>query len=344
MTMNKHLEYRTEWVREDFIDFLAEKVNPLWAWKKAKAQIVAKTNLAEDFVCIELQPNQHFKSASYLAGQSILVTVPIDGIRYQRSYSLVKIMENGNLMIAVKRQGRVSNALSQQHLGCVLEISQTQGEFILKRQPHEALMIASGSGITAIFALIDEALKCRPHIAKIDLIYFSRDDAFHRELQNLADQNPRFKYHHINTLLQQKHISHELLSQLVTQFEQRECYACGAANMMQALTQIYQEHNLLAQLHKEYFQVAIDDTQTAQAVTFRRSQQQFLAQSNLLESAEQAGLRPAHGCRIGVCNTCSCTKVQGVVKNLLTGELDTNSNTQIKLCISQAVSPVVINL
>ncbi|MEG2300081.1 MAG: ferredoxin reductase, partial [Acinetobacter sp.] len=64
----------------------------------------------------------------------------------------------------------------------------------------------------------------------------------------------------------------------------------------------------------------------------------------LLDSAEQAGLRPAHGCRMGICNTCSCTKVQGVVRNLLTGELDQNNNTQIKLCISQAVSPVVINL
>ena len=62
------------------------------------------------------------------------------------------------------------------------------------------------------------------------------------------------------------------------------------------------------------------------------------------DSAEQAGLRPAHGCRMGICNTCSCTKVQGVVRNLLTGELDQNNNTQIKLCISQAVSPVVINL
>ena len=40
--MGKHVEYRPEWVREDFIDFLAEKVNPLWAWKKAKARIVAK--------------------------------------------------------------------------------------------------------------------------------------------------------------------------------------------------------------------------------------------------------------------------------------------------------------
>ena len=32
------------------------------------------------------------------------------------------------------------------------------------------------------------------------------------------------------------------------------------------------------------------------------------------------------------------------VKNVLTGEIDHGSNTQIKLCISQAISPVTINL
>src|SRR5690554_1557936 len=57
-----------------------------------------------------------------------------------------------------------------------------------------------------------------------------------------------------------------------------------------------------------------------------------------------AGLSPAHGCRMGICNTCSCTKVSGSVLNLLTGEIDHNHNTQIKLCVTQAISPVVINL
>ncbi len=64
------------------------------------------------------------------------------------------------------------------------------------------------------------------------------------------------------------------------------------------------------------------------------AQQDFLAEGNLLESAEKAGLKPAHGCRMGICDTCSCTKLQGSVKNLLTGEIDHANNTQIKLCVS----------
>ena len=142
--MGKHVEYRPEWVREDFIDFLVEKVNPLWAWKKAKARIVAKHHLSDDFVYMQLQPNHHFKATDYQAGQSILVTVLIAGVRWQRSYSIVEILENGNLVIAVKQQGKFSNALTQQPVKSVVEISQTQGEFVLKSQLHSALMIASG--------------------------------------------------------------------------------------------------------------------------------------------------------------------------------------------------------
>ncbi len=122
-----------------------------------------------------------------------------------------------------------SNALTQQPVKSVVEISQTQGEFVLKTQPHSALMIASGSGITAIYALINAALKQPQIVSNIDLIYFTRDDAFHAELQSLVEHYPQFKYHHINTLTHKQHLSQDLLSQKVEGFEQRECYACGAA-------------------------------------------------------------------------------------------------------------------
>ena len=114
--------------------------------------------------------------------------------------------------------------------------------------------------------------------------------------------------------------------------------------MMQSLQQIYTDLKIQNQLKQEYFQVLADESLAEQSVTFLRSQQQFLAKTNLLESAEQAGLKPTHGCRMGMCNTCTCTKVSGSTQNMLTGEIDHAANTQIKLCISQALSPVVINL
>ena len=341
--MVNHVQYKPEWVREDFVDFLAEKLHPTWAWKKVKAQLSARKALSDDFIQLQLRPNKNFKADQVKAGQSILVTVVIQGVHQQRSYSVVDILPNKDLVIAVKRQGLVSQALTNMAVNSVIEISQAQGDFVVDPQlPMPMLLIASGSGITAIYALLKQMLRNADQ--KVDLLYFTRDNAYHEEIQSLTQQYPQFKYHHVNTRQTAQHFSPSLLTACIPDFQQRACYACGAAPMMQSIQQLYAELQLTHVLKTEYFQIQVDSTLEAQPVTFLRAQQQFQAQNNLLESAEKAGLRPAHGCRMGICNTCSCTKIQGAVRNLLTGEIDAQSNTQIKLCISQAVSPVVINL
>ena len=340
--MSNYFNYRPEWIREDFVDFIAEKIHPLWAWKRIKASVISVRALSDDFYQLQLRPNHNFQHQQVRAGQSILVTLPIDGVHQQRSYSIVELTATGDIVIAVRVQGQVSLALSQLTAGAVLEISQAQGDFVLQPNEQPLLLVASGSGITAIYSLLKEALATtqRP----LHLIYFSRDEAFHVKLQLLAEQNSQFHYHHINTRQQKQHLNLQLLQQYVPDFEQAETYACGHHAMMQSIQQIYQERGITAQLKQEYFQVNIDDALGSQPVTFLRSQQQFDASGTLLVSAEEAGLRPAHGCRMGICNACSCTKVSGSTKNILTGEIDHDSNSQIRLCIHQAVSPVVINL
>lgn len=340
--MNSYVTYKPEWIREDFVDFIAEKINPIWAWKRTKASVVEMQNLSDDFVKITLRPNHNFQHQQLYAGQSILVTVVIDGVRQQRSYSVVEQLINGDLIIAVKIQGRVSRALADIKLHSVIEISQAQGDFVLDRTPQPILLIASGSGITAIYALLKQALA--QNCPEIDMIYFSRDDAFHVELSQLASQYTQFNYHHINTTQTQQHLDQALLKRLSPHYEQRLTYACGANAMMTSLNQLYQAEGIEHLLKQEFFQLLVDENAEQHQVVFLRSQNEFEANTNLLQSAEKAGLKPTHGCRIGICNTCTCTKVSGSTKNLLTGEIDHQSNTQIKLCISQAVSPVVINL
>ena len=64
------------------------------------------------------------------------------------------------------------------------------------------------------------------------------------------------------------------------------------------------------------------------------------ARSSLLGEAEAAGLRPATGCRIGICKTCQCTKRSGTGENLRTGEISSEPDELIQLCISVARSPL----
>ncbi len=72
--MNMLARYRPQWIREDFVDFVLEQVNPMWSWKKAKAQVVAVEAVASDFYQVSLLPNTHFNTQQIRAGQSLLVT------------------------------------------------------------------------------------------------------------------------------------------------------------------------------------------------------------------------------------------------------------------------------
>ena len=341
--MSSITTYQPEWIREDFIDFIAEKLNPLWAWKRVKASVRLIEPLSEDFFKIHLRPNYNFKSQLLKAGQSVLVSVVIAGIRQQRSYSVIEQTAQGDLVIAVRMQGLVSKKISQLKQGDVVEISQPQGNFLLQANDPHIIFIASGSGITAIYALLKHSLSTKQK-SPMDLIYFSRDRAFHVELTQLAEQYSHFTYHLIDTSETRQHLDLALLNKMTPHFKTATTYACGAPSMMRSLKQIYADFNLQDRLKQEYFHIQVDENLPVQDVTFLRAQQQFQADSNLLESAEKAGLKPMHGCRIGICNTCTCTKISGSTKNILTGEIDHSSNTQIKLCVSQAISPVVINL
>jgi ferredoxin len=64
----------------------------------------------------------------------------------------------------------------------------------------------------------------------------------------------------------------------------------------------------------------------------------------LLEQAEDAGLTPAYGCRMGICNTCSTHKASGTVRNLVTGAVSGADDEQIRLCVCVPVGDVALDL
>src|SRR6185437_7260344 len=66
--------------------------------------------------------------------------------------------------------------------------------------------------------------------------------------------------------------------------------------------------------------------------------------ASLLEQAESAGLRPAHGCRMGICHSCTCRKLAGVVRNGLTGAVNAEPDDDIQLCIHAPRSDVTLDL
>jgi ferredoxin len=117
---------------------------------------------------------------------------------------------------------------------------------------------------------------------------------------------------------------------------------------MRSVRERYEASGLAERLHTEDFATApivADAAAATGAVTFERS---GIAADNsgatLLEQAEAAGLTPEYGCRMGICFSCTQVKTAGCTRNVKSGELDSDPDTEIQMCISVPVGDVAVNL
>lgn len=335
--------YKPHWVREDFVDFVLAKVNPLWTLRRTMAKIEQIQPIEDDMIKVTLATNKKF--TTYKPGQFVMVTVRINGVQHQRAYSLVSYPTDHHIVLGIKKQGRVSNYLANTaRAGEVIEITPAMGEFVLKDSDHPVLLVSAGSGITPMVPLAKQALSRSTQ--PVTLIYYSRDPAFRAELEALAAQYAHFDLHIIvDSAEKPAYFDEEALDSMCPDAATRHTYVCAAPGLMKATRQIWAKRGWSEQLTQESFlPVTVSADAQAIPVNFRRSMQAFEGRGNLLASAEAAGLKPSFGCRMGICNTCSCTKVSGAVRNQLTGEINDQNNVQIKLCVSEAISPVEIDL
>ena len=123
-------------------------------------------------VLLTIKPNHNFDLIEVEAGKSVLITLMINGVYHQRSYSIIDVTAQGEIRLGIKVQGLVSKAAQQLRVGDRFEISQAQGDFVLHQGQQSALLIASGSGITAIYSLLKQAVAQK--LKEIHVVYFNR--------------------------------------------------------------------------------------------------------------------------------------------------------------------------
>lgn len=340
-------------VKEDWLDFVLGHVDPLRAVNRVLAEVVAVQAATPDIKRFVLRPNQNWRA--FVAGQYVPVRVTIDGITHERCYSLVSEPTDPIIEIAVKRQpkGKVSNWMHDSlKVGDIIELGEAAGEFVLPAAlPAKLLLIAGGSGVTPIYSLLCEALQRKADL-DVSVVYYAnseQDLAFAQEMVELAVQHPGLRLHYaLMSSGDGGRFSEQQLQALVADYAERSAYICGPQGLMKAAADLWAARGIAGQLKQELFGpagLASDAVGNAMPITLRRSQQAMLhTQSTLLESAEAGGARPAYGCRMGVCKQCSCTKVSGVVRDKITGAVDASPNTQIRICVSEPLSPVVLDI
>lgn len=132
-------------------------------------------SLSKDMVLLTLKPNKNFDIAAVRAGQVFCLPWWFTGFIIKRSYSIIDVTAQGEICLGIKVQGLVSSSVQLLHVGDSLEISQAQGDFVLHQGQQSALLIASGSGITAIYSLLKQAVAQK---LKIHVVYFNRAEVF----------------------------------------------------------------------------------------------------------------------------------------------------------------------
>jgi ferredoxin len=66
--------------------------------------------------------------------------------------------------------------------------------------------------------------------------------------------------------------------------------------------------------------------------------------TNLLRIAEDAGLNPPHGCRMGICHGCDATLKAGCVRDLRTNALLNEPGQTVQICVCAAAGDAELEL
>jgi ferredoxin-NADP reductase len=347
---------RAPLVSPALIDFWGQRLVSAWSWNRPLARVVAREQAASDAVSLVLKPNRHFRG--FAPGQHVNLGVEVDGRRLTRSYSpSAPANADGSFRITIKaiEGGKVSRHLHDHaRVGDVFTLGEAFGDLALpadNRAPR--LLLAGGSGITPMMAIF-AALSAQEDPAPTTLVYATRtrdQHCFVDELRAITAAKPALQ---VRFLLSRDRAgaSDEAEGRLdagqVAPWLDANAHvlACGPTGFVEAARGLL-AHRAASFAAESFSPPVFDSTDTGTVeLTLARSGRRLAVPrgQSLLEALEAAGLEPAHGCRRGLCNTCACGKSAGSTRHLLTGELEHEPVSALRLCISSARSDLVLDL
>lgn len=339
------------WVSEELFDFWAGRVHPLWTLRRPRARLVSRHAASADAVTLVLRPNRHFRG--FAPGQHVNLGVEVDGRRLSRSYSPT-LLDDGCLAITVKtvEGGKVSQHLAlHAQPGELFELGQAFGEMtVIPASGQRLLLLAAGSGITPMRAVLRQ-LDAAGMPAQVDLVYWAqrRDTlCFADEFAAIAARHPGFRVHLALTrdpgapAARVDAYDFSALGALTD----AQALACGPGGFV-ASAQARLGAQVAAFQSEAFTPPTLPDAETGTVrVALRHSGRTLEVPrgTSLLQALEAEGLRPASGCRMGICNTCVCGKASGVTRHTLTGEYAAEPATQVKLCVNSASTDLILEL
>lgn len=337
------------------VDRYLEFVNPMLTWRETRAKVIGREKQTDRTVTLTLSPTRQWKG--HVAGQYVEVSTVVDGIRHRRFFSPANAQQDAGIIeltVTAHDDGFISKHLRENvRLGDVVRLGAATGSFVLPAQrPARTVLVSGGSGITPVISML-RTLVAEGHDDPVTLVHYARtadDVPYAAELDAAARTLGNVDVHlHYTREAGGGHFSPAHLDG-IADADGAQVFLCGPSSLMAQVREYMESRDLGDRLHSEAFTLdtapVIDPNQPITGtVTYTES---VTTSENdgrtILEQAEAAGLSPEYGCRMGICFSCTKVRKSGCTRNILTGELDSEADQQIQICVSAPVGDVDIEL
>jgi ferredoxin-NADP reductase len=334
-------------------DYL-QLANPLWSARELRGRILDIRRETTDSATLVIKPGWGFEF-DYQPGQYIGIGVLVNGRWRWRSYSLTSspITSRSARTITITVKAMPEGFLST-HLvigvapGTIVRLAAPQGNFVLPDPaPPSVLFLTGGSGITPVMSMLRTLVR-RDQVTDVLHIHSApteSDVMFAAELQELARDHPGYRVR-VRTTRTRGRMDLRRLAEEVPDWRERETWACGPQGMLEAAERMWADAGIATKLHLEWFAVSKAAPRgQGGTVTFARSGKTATADAatSLMAAGENAGVQMPFGCRMGICQSCVVSLVDGHVRDLRSGAVH-EPGTRVQTCISAASGDCVLDV
>jgi ferredoxin-NADP reductase len=342
--------------------------NPLWSARELRGRILDIRRETTDSATLVIKPGWGFEF-DYQPGQYIGIGVLVDGRWRWRSYSLTSSPVTSRAGAAGPATSRSARTITitvkampegflSTHLvigvapGTIVRLAAPQGNFVMPDPaPPSVLFLTGGSGITPVMSMLRTLVR-REQVTDVLHIHSApteSDVMFATELEQLARDHRGYRVV-VRTTRTQGRLDLRRLADEVPDWRERETWACGPQGMLEAAERVWADAGVAARLHLERFAVTrsparAGDIEQGGTVTFARSGKSVTADAatSLMDAGENAGVQMPFGCRMGICQSCVVSLVDGYVRDLRSGA-EHEPGTRVQTCISAASGDCVLDV
>ncbi|MCV7351024.1 ferredoxin reductase [Mycobacterium parmense] len=329
--------------------------NPLWSARELRGRVLEVRRETEDSATLVIKPGWGF-NFDYQPGQYIGIGLLVEGRWRWRSYSLTSTPAAGaasgrTVTITVKAmpEGFLSTHLvAGVAPGTIVRLAAPQGNFVLPDPaPAAILFLTAGSGITPVMSMLRTLVR-RNQIGDVIHLHSAPSEAgmmFRAELAALAAAQPGYRLQ-LRETRRQGRLDLGSIEQDVPDWRERQTWACGPEGLLAGAERAWSAAGISDRLHLERF--AVSKAAPAGAggtVTFVRSGRTVAADAatSLMDAGEGAGVQMPFGCRMGICQSCVVSLVEGHVRDLRTGA-EHDPGTRVQTCISAASGDCALDI